>query len=380
MPFERYRTPGQYLRALIKSRRWNQRLLAMILGTSDELVGRMVRDVRPIEAEMAVRLGAVFDVPPEHFMDLQRAFDLAKAKLTVVVDPAQATRAALLGSLPIAEMITRGWLEGLTSLEDVPKVESALAQFFAVTRPEDIEILPHAAKRTDVTGEVTPPQLAWLYRVKQIASGMLTPVPYSPGLLRAALPKLSALLGAPEEARHVPRVLAECGIRFVVVESLTGAKIDGVCFWLNDVSPVIGMSLRFDRIDHFWFVLRHECEHVLRGHGSEPIAIDTELEKQRTDVTEEEQLANEAASAFCVPPHKMESFIARKAPLFTERDILGFANTLKIHPGLVAGQLQHRTGRYERFRKHLVKIRSSVSPSAVVDGWGDVAPIVQPLS
>ena len=71
----------------------------------------------------------------------------------------------------------------------------------------------------------------------------------------------------------------------------------------------------------------------------------------------------------------MQSFITRKDPFFAERDILGFASTIQVHPGLVAGQLQHRTGRYDRFRNHLVKIRSFVAPSAMVDGWGDVAPV-----
>jgi HTH-type transcriptional regulator/antitoxin HigA len=71
----------------------------------------------------------------------------------------------------------------------------------------------------------------------------------------------------------------------------------------------------------------------------------------------------------------MDGFIARKAPFFAERDILGFARTIHVHPGLIAGQLQHRIGRYDRFRSHLVKIRSCITPSAIVDGWGDVAPV-----
>jgi HTH-type transcriptional regulator/antitoxin HigA len=71
----------------------------------------------------------------------------------------------------------------------------------------------------------------------------------------------------------------------------------------------------------------------------------------------------------------LDRFISRKAPFFAERDILGFANTLGVHPGIVAGQLQHKTGRYDLFRNHLVKIRSIVKPGATVDGWGDVAPV-----
>ena len=180
-------------------------------------------------------------------------------------------------------------------------------------------------------------------------------------------------------AQSETRILAESGIRFVIMEALPATKIDGVCFWLNEVSPVIGMTMRHDRIDNFWFVLRHELEHVLRQHGRRAAILDTELEGERAgvgmSVSEEERQANEAASNFCVPSKKMDRFVALKSPFFAERDILGFSRTIGVHPGLVAGQLQHRTGRYDRFRNHLVKIRSIVLPGAMSDGWGDVAPV-----
>ena len=53
---------------------------------------------------------------------------------------------------------------------------------------------------------------------------------------------------------HAPRILAEAGIRFTIVESLSTAKIDGACLWLDDQAPVIATSFRYDRIDNFWFV------------------------------------------------------------------------------------------------------------------------------
>ncbi|KAI1694314.1 hypothetical protein Ddc_22202 [Ditylenchus destructor] len=72
----------------------------------------------------------------------------------------------------------------------------------------------------------------------------------------------------------LPRRFAKCPpsspqpvFAWFFVEALSGSKIDGACFWLDAHKPVIGMTLRFDRIDNFWFVLRHEIEHVLREDG-----------------------------------------------------------------------------------------------------------------
>lgn len=377
MENEPYRTPGQLIRALLAERGWTQKLLAVILGVDETNVAHMVSARRSVSAEMAILLEETFGVPAERFVTLQRNYDLAKARIEVLPDPGRATRAAILGQLPVAEMMKRGWIAA-DDVRDVPAVESALAKFFRVNSVSEIEILPHASKKTETFAPASPAQLAWLYRVKELAEDMIVGQ-YGLESGRNAVGKLRSLLSAPAEARHVPRILAESGIRYVIVETLASAKIDGVCFWLDERSPVIGMSLRHDRIDNFWFVLRHEFEHVLRGHGRSAVMLDAELEGEKAGtgagVAVEERLANEAAANFCVPRDTLARFVARKAPFFQERDILGLANTLHVHPGLVAGQLQHNTGRYDRFRQHLVNIRSFVTPSALVDGWGDIAPV-----
>jgi HTH-type transcriptional regulator/antitoxin HigA len=371
------RTPGQLIKSLLDSRGWSHRVLAIVLGVDDAIITRLTADKRQIDAGMALALGEVFDTPPERFLEMQNSFNLAMARIVAQPDPRRTTRALLYGGLPVADMIKRRWLDA-DDIRDSPRVEASLAKFFGVASIDEIEILPHAPKKTHAATPVTPAQLAWIYRVRQIASEMLV-ARYSPSAVRGAVASLQNLLSAAEEARKAPRLLAEAGIRFVIVESLTGAKIDGVTFWLNDLSPVIGMSLRYDRMDNFWFVLRHELEHVLRRDGREAIMLDAELEGMKASIDaslpEEERSANDAAANFCIPRDSFKSFVERKAPFFAARDIAGFARTLKVHPALVAGQLQHHTARYDRFRDHQVKIRSIVTPGAMVDGWGDVAPV-----
>ena len=374
MTDQNHRIPGQLIEELLEARGWSKRTLAIVLGYDESTIGKVISGKRSVDAHLALVLGDVFDIEPDRFLELQRSFDLAQARLIAKPDPKRRTRAHLFGGLPVAEMIKRGWLEA-EDVRDVQTVERALAKFFGVAAVEEIEILPHAAKKTNVFGPATPVQISWLHRVKQIASGMLTPR-FSIAAAENAVRRLRTLLMAPEEARNVPRILAEAGIRFVIVESLPAAKIDGVCLWLDDEAPVIGLSLRHDRIDNFWFVLRHELEHVIQRHGRSEMMLDADLEGQggSDGLPQEERMANEAAAEFCVPQDSLAQFIARKSPFFAERDIIGFSRTLQIHPGLVAGQLQRRTNRYDRFRAHQVKIRSIVSPGSMVDGWGDVAP------
>jgi HTH-type transcriptional regulator/antitoxin HigA len=371
-----YKTPGQLIQALLDGRGWTQRVLAIVLGVDESGLNKIVAGKRPIDADLALSLSQVFDIPAERFLELQKNYDLAMARLISHPDPRLSTRASLFGDLPVSDMIKRGWLAGVDDVRQVHAVE--LCKFFGVSSVDEIEVLPCAAKKTNVFAPATPAQIAWLCRVKQIADQTLV-AKYSREALLDTIDKFRGFLSSPEGTRKVPRMLTECGVRFVIVESLPSAKIDGVCLWLNDRAPVIGMSLRHDRIDNFWFVLRHECEHILQNHGRAAAMLDTELEKERagtgSSLPDEERVANEAAAEFCVPQSSLQKFIERKAPFFAERDVIGFARTFHLHPGIVAGQLQHKTERYELFRSHLAKVRSSIAPNAMIDGWGDVAPI-----
>ena len=378
MTYEDYKTPGQLIQKLLDDRGWTQRILAVVLGVDETGLNKIVAGKRAVDAELALSLDAIFGVKAEIFLALQKSYDLAMARVVSRPDPSLAARARLFNDLPVADMVKRGWLTGVTDLRNVSDLEAGLCRFFGKTTVEEIEAIPHSWKKTEASAASSPAQLAWLYRVRQIANEMLV-AKFSTDTATAALAELQLLLNSPESARKVPRILTDAGIRFVIVESLPAAKIDGVCFWLDARSPVIGMSLRFDRIDNFWFVLRHELEHVLRGHGLDYAMMDAELEGERggtgDGVPDEERVANEAAANFCVDQAALSRFISRKTPFFADRDIVGFARTMKVHPGLVAGQLQRHLSRYDRFRNHMAKIRSVVIPNATADGWGDVAPV-----
>ena len=267
-------------------------------------------------------------------------------------------------------MIKRGWI---SVDESAQALEEQICRFFGVASLEEVPHLAHSAKKTRYD-EIPAPQLAWLFRVQQIASEMALP-PYNAGELVKVIEQFATMRTEPAMIRRVPHLLAQAGIRFVVVECLPGSKIDGVCFWLDDTRPVIGMSLRFDRIDNFWFVLRHECAHVFHGHGRQLPIIDNDvIAVDISSISSEERVANSDAADFCVDARRMESFYLRKKPFFPDREVMAFARLANTHPGLVVGQLQNRMRRYDLLRHHLVKMKEHLASAMMFDGWGDVVP------
>jgi HTH-type transcriptional regulator/antitoxin HigA len=354
-------TPGSFIREELDARGWSQRDLAFVLGCAEQAINPILSGKRGISPDMAKALGDAFDVAPEFFINLQKTYDLQRAK---VPDPNVSKRAKLQDHYPVREMIKRGWLDETSA----DLLEEQLCRFFKVKDQQSIPRFAHAAKKTHYD-DTPPSQLVWLFRVRQLAEAL--PVKqFSAKALRASLDQLKLLMSDPEESRHVTRILSECGVRFIIVEPLHGSKIDGVAFWI-DASPVIGMSLRFDRMDNFWFVLRHEIEHILRGHGKTRECLDVDLVASAASATaEEEIIANEAAQEFGVSDAELSGFLARNYPLLSEEAFCSFAKILEIHPGIAVGRVQRHLNRFNFLRHLLAKVREHVCSSAITDGWG----------
>ena len=125
-------------------------------------------------------------------------------------------------------------------------------------------VFPVMTKRTVALVNLNPAEKAWCFRARQLAASMIV-APFRSERLAALAKKLRQLAAYPKEARHLPKIFSEFGIRFVVIEPLPGVKIDGASFWLSEEEPAIAISIRHDRIDGFWFTVMHEYAHIRAG-------------------------------------------------------------------------------------------------------------------
>ncbi|CAL4868263.1 hypothetical protein MMA231_02538 [Asticcacaulis sp. MM231] len=364
--------PGTFIEEELDARGWSQADLAYVLDIDVSQLNRLIKGTTNITPDTALALADAFDMPADFFLNLQKMYDLRKAK---PADPGVKTRASWLSVFPIREMIKRGWIEDA----EPELLDLQMMRFFGKNRIEDIPfvsdapLIAHAAKKS-AYDETTPIQYAWLHRVRKIAEGVPCPL-YSEETLRNNLPAIRAHMLDKDDFVRIPEILLQCGVRFVLVEGLPGSKIDGVCVWLGG-QPVIGMTLRLDRPDNFCFVLRHEIEHILRGDGkAETFTPVDEFEADERDALPEcEIIANDAAADFCVPRARLKSFILRKSPFISERDVLSFAALMEIHPAVVVGQIQNETKKFNWLRKYQTSLRDYLLEWEYKDGWGYQAP------
>lgn len=360
--------PGEFLREELEERGWSQQELADIMGRPPRLISELISGKRAITPETARGLADAFGTSAEYWLSLENHYQLSKIKID---DNSVSRKAALYSRFPVREILKRGWVQ---ASENLDVLERRFCDFFCL---KDINAEPkllHFAKKTHAHLDATNLQQAWLFRVRALAERLDVEI-YSEEKLRVAVEKLKTLRAEPESTRHVSHILAEAGVRLIFVEAVPGTKIDGAAFWLDKERPVIGMTLRFDRIDNFWFVLRHEIEHILRedGKASDEAFIDSDIGGSAESTEECEIRANNAGSAFCVPTEQLDAFVLQVQPYFSERKVLQFALNINVHPGLVVGQLQRKLGRHDFLRRHQVRVREHVLQDAVFDGWGSAS-------
>ena len=156
--------------------------------------------------------------------------------------------------------------------------------------------------------------------------------------------------------------LASSGIPLVFEPHLARTYLDGAVFLLPNRSPVIGMTLRYDRLDNFWFVLFHELAHVvkhLRRGKLEDIFDD--LDAEGDDL---ERKADAFAGSMLMPDDKWETALARYVR--SKESVEEFAAELSISPAIVAGRIRKEADNYVvltelvgqgEVRKHFSEVR-----------------------
>ena len=352
------KNPGLILKEKLDASGWTQDELAAITGKTRSLITKILAGLTNISPETAVVLAAAFGDSPEDWLHWGSQYELSLVEAPV---EEISKRAKFYTDLPIRDMQKRGWLS-LTA--DTTSLEAELDRLLG--QP----MMQIAARKSDPFIDLSPKEKAWALRARQLAATLLVQ-PYDEARLPHLIKKLRVLAAYPEEVTKLSVVLGSYGIRFLIVEPLPGSTLDGATFWMDGI-PVIAMTARFDRNDNFWFTFFHELGHVLAkdAYSFDSFGSNTEAGFQVGEPTAE-AAADRFAADTLVPANELTSFIGRVAPLYQETRIVQFSIRMKMHPGIVLGQL-HKRGEvsYGAHRKLLSKIRDSATSTALTDGWG----------
>ena len=166
---------------------------------------------------------------------------------------------------------------------------------------------------------------------------------------------MATLSWSQDGPRLAQEFLANHGIHLVYLEHLPRTHLDGAALQLADGTPVIGLTLRYDRLDNFWFCLLHELAHIGRHMSdtkNEAFVDDLTLRNvpaARRDPRETE--ADEWAENGLIPEDIWNTSKVKDSP--TPLAVMELAQRLGIHPAIIAGRIRYEKRNF-RLLSHFV--------------------------
>ena len=245
---------------------------------------------------------------------------------------------------PLREMINRGWIENVsnpkkhakeivTPLRDAAEAYGGLSMF-------------RRNGQNRVNAKTNPyALLAWQWRICSRARDLSASTEYREGSVTPEfMMQVARLSPSSDGPRLATEALLDQGISVVCESHLSRTHLDAAVFFL-DGKPVIGLTLRYDRIDSFWFTLMHELAHLAKHSKlmNTFFAEDLSMNVGRNKVEEE---ADDLARDSLIPADAWADSEVMAAP--TAMAVVALAGELGIHPAIVAGRVRYTSNDFRK--------------------------------
>jgi HTH-type transcriptional regulator/antitoxin HigA len=252
---------------------------------------------------------------------------------------------------PLKEMARRGWVRDMPRLDE--HAPQLINELIASTGCGDATAsgLYRRNNHARTNAKSDPHALeAWCWQVLAMANAALPRAAWVEGTVTPTfLREVSQLSWSSDGPRLAKEFLAQHGLPLVALAHLPRTHLDGAALRLADGRPVVGLTLRYDRIDHFWFSLLHELAHVGLHLGSaecEGFVDDLSLRSAGSAPTDPREAEADAwAEEALIPAEIWATSPARE--FATPASVEELARSLRIHPAIIAGRIRFERRNYK---------------------------------
>ena len=259
-------------------------------------------------------------------------------------------------SFPVTEIVNRGWVTGLdpkTQAEEIMRELASQACADSYFTDQNRACLRQGTRRNEKDDPYSID--AWILGVLAQAETIETGVKFNPNILdKSVVEKMIYLSGLKDGPLSAKEFLQNKGIKLVIVPHFKRTYLDGAALVNKKGEPIIALSLRYDRLDNFWFTLAHELAHLALGHVHSTQALciidDLDLIEPQDEIENE---ADELARESLIPSQLWNSHPARNTGKL--KDILDLAAKADIHKSIVAGRIRYERNNYRLLWPHVGK-------------------------
>ena len=241
--------------------------------------------------------------------------------------------------IPIKEMIQNKWISAQNAVEDLKEMIVSSGSLTNLTYHKKSSFVERSAKQASL--------FAWETKILSQAQNIIRKhsvefIEYNP----AWISELLNLSNKPNGPLMAQQLLLKKGIVLVVERHLQQTYLDGAAMLSEEGFPIIGMTLRHNRIDNFWFVLFHEIAHVYLHllTNKFPIFLDEKVGEGDENDDPLENEANDFARNTLITPDQWATCVTPVMP--TQKAVEIDAKNLGIHPAIVAGRIRFEKSNY----------------------------------
>lgn len=324
--------PIEALRFRMEQMGLTARDLVPLIGSRSK-VSEVLSRKRPLSLAMVRALHKGLGIPAKSLLREQSLFESEESEIEW-------------NRFPIEEMIRRGWM-GARSANIGSNARNLMQEFLApLGRNWAPAVLYKHGRYIRSARQMDLYALAaWNARIciRALESTQLTQYDravLTPEFMRE-LVHLSTLSDGPTKACEY---LRNVGIPVIIERHLPETFLDGAAFFVEPNRPAIGLTIRHDRLDNFWFVLMHELIHVAKHLSNDSTSFYDDLDIDDKSHPQERE-ADDLAGEMLVPDREWQTSPARN--LRTPDAVEHLARRLRIHPAIVAGKIRHH---YKSFR------------------------------
>lgn len=258
---------------------------------------------------------------------------------------------------PLTEMKNRGYfnlpVEFLKHYKDYS--EEIIRNFCGIHNPILTETLAYLRAPLHLRGKKLIDKYAlaiWKICVLKKASKLELKTYNSSLINEAWLRKLIEISVHEQGPKLAQEYLQNYGIALIIEPHFKKTFLDGAAMMFNG-HPIIGLTLRHDRLDNFWFVLAHELAHVMKHLNPNEAGTYFDDLDDEENLDEIEMEADAIANEALIPTQLWKSL--KISSVTSTEQIITLSKKINVSPAIIAGRLRHERQNYAIFRKLIDK-------------------------
>ncbi|WP_294956922.1 HigA family addiction module antitoxin [Sulfurovum sp.] len=329
--------PGEYLEEILEDIGMSQAELSNRIGRPKQAINEIIKGKKSITSTTALELEDVLGVPSHIWLGLESEYQIVLAKAEELKQMEEESK--LIPNFPYAELAKLGFVKA--TRKAIEKVEE-LKKFFGVAKLVQISQVKayQPAFRVSDHKSVSHEAIATWIQAGRMKASKIETESFDKKKLKSLLTDIKDLMNLEEINKTmdgIQKILASCGVAFVMLPHFKKTKVNGATFWVDDRNKaVIVMSLKGSYSDMFWFSLFHEIAHILL-HDKREVFLEDGCNDSA--LKQQENEADQFARDFLIPDNKFDSFVNEGS--FTKQSVQSFASELEIKPSIVVGRLMH---------------------------------------